>query len=84
MTKEELLELKAEIEEAQTEATKLQGRKDVLLEQLKKKWKVEDLKGAKSKLKIMQKNLDTLDDKIDKEIEILETQLDEQDSDNQE
>lgn len=84
MTKEELLELKAEIEEAQTEATKLQGRKDVLLEQLKKKWKVEDLKGAKSKLKIMQKNLDTLDDEIDKEIEILETQLDEQDSDNQE
>ena len=84
MTQEELLELKQEIDESQDKATKLTARKDLLVEQLKDKWKVTTPKQAKAKLDSMQEDIEELDDKIDKATEELEDKLNEQNNGTQE
>jgi len=75
MTDQELLDLKQEIIEAKDKATKLQGRKDLLTEQLKEKYGVTTLKQAQEKLKKMNDDLEDLYAKITKEIEKLEEKL---------
>lgn len=75
MTDQELLDLKQEIIEAKDKATKLQGRKDLLTEQLKEKYGVSSLKQAQEKLKKMESDLEDLYAKITKEIEKLEEKL---------
>jgi len=80
MTKAELLDLKAEIDEAQESATKLEGKKETLTEQLEKKWGVKTPVEAKKKLKTMQKEIEKLDEEIETKTKSLEDQLNEQDT----
>jgi len=75
MTEQELLDLKQEIIEAKDTATKLQGRKDLLTEQLKEKYGVTTLKQAQEKLKKMEQNLETLRTEIEEATEKLEEKL---------
>jgi len=75
MTDQELLDLKQEIIEAKDKATKLQGRKDLLTEQLKEKYGVTTLKQAQEKLKKMEQNLETLRTEIEEATEKLEEKL---------
>lgn len=71
MTERELLEFKEEIEEVKNEISKLEGRKSTLLEQLKKDWKCDSLKDAKTLLARKKKRQDVLK----KRIEELETEI---------
>ena len=75
MTEQELLDLKQEINEAKDKSTKLQGRKDLLVEQLKEKYNVTTLKQAKEKLKKMEQSLETLHVQIEDATEKLEEKL---------
>ena len=74
MTEQELLELKGEITEANTQLGTLKGRKETLLEQLMEKWKVKTPAEAQKKLKKMQTDID----KLDGEIQIATTELEKQ------
>lgn len=75
MDKEELLELKEEIDEAKEKAATLKGRKDVLVEQLKEKWGVSTPAKASAKLKTMEEKLEEIEEEIEKATEKLEKQL---------
>jgi len=75
MTEQGLLDLKQEINEAKDKSTKLQGRKDLLVEQLKEKYNVTTLKQAKEKLKKMEQSLETLHVQIEDATEKLEEKL---------
>jgi len=75
ITEQELLDLKQEINEAKDKSTKLQGRKDLLVEQLKEKYNVTTLKQAKEKLKKMEQSQETLNTQIEEATEKLEEKL---------
>jgi len=77
MKKEELLELKSEIEETSGEITKLEARKLLLMEQLEKDWKIKTVADGLAKIQIMEKSIETLDGKIEKASLKLDEQLDE-------
>jgi len=77
MTKEELLELKTEIEEAEKENTKLEARKDLLMEKLEKDFGVKTLGAAQKKIQKLEKEIETLDHSIDNATEQLEAKLNE-------
>lgn len=79
MTKEELLELKSEIEEAEKENTKLEARKDLLMEKLEKDHGVKTLAAAQKKITKLEKEIETLDQSIDTATEALEARLNETD-----
>jgi len=84
MTKEDLLELKAEIEEAQESASRYQGKKEMLEEQLKEKFGVKTPAEGRKKLKTMQEGIDKLNEEIETLTAELEDELDEQNPDTQE
>jgi len=82
MTEQDLLELKQEITEAQEQATKLEGRKDLLLEQLKEKYGLTSLAEAKKHLKKLENEIEDMNNTITQDTEDLEKRLnDEQDTD---
>lgn len=83
MTEQDLLDLKQEITDAKAKTTKLEGRHDLLLEQLKDKYGVTTIGQAKKKLKAMEKSLETLDEEIKENTEKLEQRINEQTSDTQ-
>jgi len=79
MNEKKLLELKQEIDEAKVSKTKLEARKDLLMEQLKDKWGVSSLKAASKKLDSLAKDLKEWDEKIETATDELVAQLEEQD-----
>jgi len=64
LTKSDLMDLKEEIDEAKEKKTKLEARRDLLQEQLKEKWKVNNLKEADLKQKQLSKEISQWDEKI--------------------
>ena len=77
MTEKQLLELKQEITETESEVTKLETRKELLMEKLEKDHGVKTLGAAEQKIKKMEKNIEKLDTEIDDATESLEAQLNE-------
>jgi len=80
LTKSDLLDLKAEIEEAQESASRYQGKKEMLEEQLKERFEVSSPAEGKKKLKALQQSINNLDEEIETLTTELEDELDEQNS----
>ncbi|MCK5016197.1 MAG: hypothetical protein KAS32_03915 [Candidatus Peribacteraceae bacterium] len=75
LDQEQLLDLKQDIDEAKEKKATLQGRKDVLVEQLEKKWNVSTPTKASAKLQEMEQEIETMDEEIKEATEKLEKQL---------
>ena len=75
MNEQELLELKREIEEAKENLSKLEGRKEQLLEQLQKQYGIKTLVAAEKKKKSLEEEIEEWDEKIREATEELENQL---------
>lgn len=60
MTRQELLNLKANIEEAKIKASELTGRKTQLLKQLKNDWNCADIDQAEDKLQQLEQQIEKL------------------------
>lgn len=75
MTEKELLKLKEEIESTSEEVTKLETRKEVLMEKLEKDFGCKSLKAAKKKVDALESEIKELDGQIDTATEELEKQL---------
>lgn len=75
MTEKELLKLKEEIESTSEEVTKLETRKEVLMEKLEKDFGCKSLKAAKKKVDTLESEIKELDGQIDTATEELEKQL---------
>jgi len=72
MTEHKLLELKDQIEDAKSEVSKLEGRRDALREELKDDWACGTIKQAKNLLGDLEKELTQLENKLSKGIKELE------------
>jgi hypothetical protein len=77
LTEQQIIELKEEIEEAKTTVATLTGQVTAITNQLKKEYGVSTLEAAKLKVKEIQKKKDSLDTKIEKLSDELETLLNE-------
>lgn len=73
MTEKELLELKEEIGETKSEISKLEGRKQALLEQLNKDWKTKSVKEAKALIAKKEKRYGVLSKRANKLSDEIET-----------
>lgn len=72
MNKQDLLDLKDEINEAKSEVSKLEGRQEHLMQQLKDDWGCASFKKAKKKIEEFKSEIKKLDDKIEHETEKLQ------------
>jgi len=72
MTEKQLLALKEEIEEAKSEVSKLEGRREQMMDTLKKDWDCETLEEAETKLEKMRKDFETLEEQIQEGLEELD------------
>jgi tetrahydromethanopterin S-methyltransferase subunit G len=72
MTERDLLELKEEIEIANTEVSQLTGQQMALTKQLQEDWKCSNVKEAKAKVEELDKKIDRLERQIEKGIKELE------------
>lgn len=79
MTEKELLDLKREITETETEVTRLEARQQLLMEKLEKDFGVKTLEAAGQKIKKLEKQIKELDNSIDTATEELEAKLNEAD-----
>lgn len=77
MNKEELLEIKDEIEQAQKKVSQLQGRKEYLMKQLWEEWKCKDIEQGQKKLNQIKKDIEDLDEKIRKGTQKVEVKYNE-------
>ena len=75
MKEQELLELKEEIEDAKQKVSELTGQKNALLKQLKDDWGCNTIEEAEEKLKIMDKNITIISNKIEKATKELEAKF---------
>ena len=73
---QELLEIKEQIERAKSNASELEGRKTLLLEQLENNWKCKTVEEGDKKVKKLEKELEDLEKKIDTAIKELEEKYD--------
>jgi len=69
---QELLNLKAEIEESKTKVSELTGQKNALMKQLRDDWGCKTIEEAEAKLKKMKRELDQLDTQINEQTKELE------------
>ena len=76
MTEQDLLDLKKEIEEAKGNQSKLEGRKEALLEQLQKDFGVKTIAAANKKAATLHQEITEWENKIKDATEALELQLD--------
>lgn len=67
-----LLRLKQDIEEAEEKASKLEGKKEYLLNELKEKWECDTVEFAEEKLKKFRTKYQKLEDKIEEGLGELE------------
>jgi chromosome segregation ATPase len=75
MTEQELLDLKAEIKEAQETLSRNQGKKEALMEQLQKDFGVKTIEEAEKKIQKMETEVEEWDEKIATATEALENML---------
>ena len=75
MTEQELIDLKQKIVESKENYTKLEGRRESLMDRLSEQFGVKTIPEAKKKLAKLQKELETWDEKIQTATEELETKL---------
>jgi len=76
MTEQQLLNLKKEIEGAKVQLNQLEGQEKALMNQLQKDWGCKTIAEAEKKLKAIQKEIDTLNEKINCGINELEEKYD--------
>ena len=76
MTEQELLDLKQHITESKETLNKLEARKEVLLDELKKKFDVSTLAEAGKKVESMSKDIEKQDTEIQTMVAELEKKLD--------
>lgn len=72
MTEKELLDLKERVDDAKTKISELKGQQTALMNQLKTDWKCNSIEEAEKKLKTMEKEIATIEDKIKEGVEELE------------
>jgi hypothetical protein len=73
---QDLLEIKEQIERAKSNASELEGRKTLLLEQLDNNWKCKTAEEGAKKVKKLEKELEELEKKIADAIKELEEKYD--------
>jgi hypothetical protein len=76
MKQKDLLDLKDEIEEAKIKVTSLKGKKELLMSQLKEKWKCETVEEAEDLLMEKRKEVKTLSTKLDKKLAEIQEEYD--------
>jgi len=76
MTESQLLDLKAQIEEAKSSVSELKGQQNALLKQLKDTYKCNSIEEADKKVGVMQKDIATLQKQIDEHTVELEKKYD--------
>ena len=76
MEHQDLLDLKEKIDLSKDEINRLNGQKDLLMQQLKKDWKCNTLVQAQKKIKEMETELDTLETAIDTGVTKLKKEYD--------
>lgn len=72
MTEKELLQLKDEIDEAKTKVAELKGQQQMLMNQLLETYGCKTIADAEKKLKLMDKEISTVQNQIDEGIKELE------------
>ena len=72
MTEKDLLALKSKVDEAKTEVTRLKGKEQYLMQQLKETWDCATVDDAQKLLKKMNKELETMNASIETGMEELE------------
>lgn len=75
LTEQDLLDLKQEIDESKNEVTRLEGRKQHLMEQLSKDWGCKTIAEADKKIKQLGKDIEDLNQKIKTGFDELEQKL---------
>lgn len=76
MNKQELLDLKEDIDKAKDKVNRLEGRKEHLLQELEEEWECESVEEAKGKLSDMKGEIDDMNKQIKKDTEKLEEEYD--------
>ena len=72
MEKDQLIELKEQIDTAKQQVSQLEGRKDYLMQQLKEQWKCTTISAAEKKVKELEKEISDLDTQIQDGVKELE------------
>jgi flagellar biosynthesis chaperone FliJ len=72
LTKQELLDLKDDVDNAKTAVSELTGQQTALMNQLKTDWGCKTIGEAQNKLAVMEHTIATLEKKIGKGIKELE------------
>jgi len=72
ITKEQLLEIKNDIDAAKDKAHNLEGRLDLLYQELKEKWNCKTIEEAKKKLQQFQEQLEKIKTDISVQIKEIE------------
>lgn len=67
-----LLRLKKEIEKSKSSLAELQGQQKYLMQELKDKWKCNNLEAAETLLDKMEKDIDKLKSELDKQLSAIE------------
>lgn len=78
MNEKQLLELKQEINEAKQNISKMEGKRDTLLEQLQERFGVKTLKAATNKITLLKNEISQWEQKIETATEELEKQLEDE------
>lgn len=81
MTEQDVLDLKKKIDDAKEEIATLNGRRQMLEEQLQKDWGCENIQEAHLKLDALEKEADALKDAIEELTKEIQRQLDETEED---
>lgn len=72
MTEKDLLRLKGEVDKAKSTVAELNGQLTAMMKQLKKDWGVSSVDEGEKLLKKMKKDLETLEEKIEKGVNEIE------------
>lgn len=72
MNEQELFELKERIDEAKSQVSELKGSEKQLMKELSEQWNCNSIETAKKKAKIIEKEINDLNTKIDEGTEELE------------
>lgn len=74
LTKEELLDLKEQVDDAKTTVSELTGQETALLKQFKEDWGCNSAQEVEKKMGKMKERLKSFDKKIEKAIEEIENE----------
>ncbi len=72
MDKQELLDLKKDIDEAKNKSSEAKGRLSAIIEEFKKKWGVKTIKEAEEKMEQLQDELQDMQEELDNRLEKLQ------------